>query len=210
MRSWKRSTGGVEQHALGGAEDRHIGRRLKIVQGYGALTTNHRNGASPITARIAPAPGVGFRGVQPDGAFATILNDQREVLLSHRRDLDLWNPPGGAIEVGESPWSAVIRETYEETGLHVEVVSLASVTWKARRDYVVFQFHCRVTGGALRLTDEADEHRYFSASALPENLSHSFRDRLLVWLDDPTKTHLRSEEGPSTRERLATEDSARS
>jgi 8-oxo-dGTP diphosphatase len=140
--------------------------------------------------------------VHPDGAFATILNAQGAVLLSHRRDLDLWNPPGGGIEPGESPWAAVVRETYEETGLHVAVASLASVTWKTRYDCVVFQFHCRVTGGALRLTDEADEHRYFSTSELPANLSRSFERRLLLWSGDRTQTHLLSDDGPSTRERL--------
>ena len=29
------------------------------------------------------------------GAFATIPNQRGEILLCHRRDLDLWNSPGG-------------------------------------------------------------------------------------------------------------------
>jgi 8-oxo-dGTP pyrophosphatase MutT (NUDIX family) len=36
--------------------------------------------------------------------------------LCHRRDLDLWNLPGGGVQSGELPTEAVIRETQEETG----------------------------------------------------------------------------------------------
>jgi 8-oxo-dGTP pyrophosphatase MutT (NUDIX family) len=51
------------------------------------------------------------------GAFAIIFDEQNRVLLSHRRDMDLWNLPGGGVESGELPTEAVIREVKEETGL---------------------------------------------------------------------------------------------
>jgi ADP-ribose pyrophosphatase YjhB (NUDIX family) len=35
------------------------------------------------------------------GAFAIVFNDERKVLLCHRRDYDLWNLPGGGVESGE-------------------------------------------------------------------------------------------------------------
>lgn len=41
------------------------------------------------------------------GAFGTILNERHEVLLCHRRDLDLWHAPGGLVEASESSWDAV-------------------------------------------------------------------------------------------------------
>jgi predicted NUDIX family NTP pyrophosphohydrolase len=49
-------------------------------------------------------------------AFATVLNDRGEVLVCHRRDLNLWKLPGGGVEDGETPWEAVIREIAEEPG----------------------------------------------------------------------------------------------
>jgi len=61
------------------------------------------------------------------GAFAIILDDQRRVLLCHRRDLDLWNLPGGGVESGELPTEAVVREVKKETGLDVAVVHLAGL-----------------------------------------------------------------------------------
>jgi 8-oxo-dGTP pyrophosphatase MutT (NUDIX family) len=50
------------------------------------------------------------------GAFAVILDEAGDVLLCHRRDLDVWNLPGGRVEQGESPWQAAVRETREEVG----------------------------------------------------------------------------------------------
>jgi 8-oxo-dGTP pyrophosphatase MutT (NUDIX family) len=37
------------------------------------------------------------------GVFGIITDDQGRILLCHRRDDDLWNLSGGAMEMGESP-----------------------------------------------------------------------------------------------------------
>ncbi len=61
-------------------------------------------------------------------AFATILDEQGRMLLVHRRDLDIWERPGGGVDEGETPWEAVIRETREETGLQVVAEKAAGST----------------------------------------------------------------------------------
>lgn len=58
------------------------------------------------------------------GVFAIIFNNQKNVLLCHRPDYNLWNLPGGCMEAGETPWEAVTREVKEEVGLEVEVERL--------------------------------------------------------------------------------------
>ena len=60
-------------------------------------------------------------------AFGFIFNEQNEILLCHRLDYNLWNLPGGTMELGESPWECVIREAREETGLNVEIIRLAGI-----------------------------------------------------------------------------------
>ena len=136
------------------------------------------------------------------GAFGTILNHRGEVLLCHRRDMDLWNPPGGRVEAGESPWEAVVREIREETGVEADVVRLASVTWKPRRNEILFQFVCRIVAGELRMTDESDAFRYFAFEDLPRQLGLAFRHRILEWSKSPDETALITDEHPSTRELL--------
>ena len=136
------------------------------------------------------------------GAFATIINDLGEVLLCHRRDVDLWNPPGGRVEAGESPWEAVVREIREECGVEAEVVRLASVSWKPGKHELLFQFACRIVAGEPVTTDESDRFDYFALDALPRRLSPAVRRRLQEWSEHPDETLLLTEAGPSTREQL--------
>lgn len=51
-------------------------------------------------------------------ASAVVVGPRGVVLHRHRR-LGRWLQPGGHVEPGECPAEAVVRETVEETGLHV-------------------------------------------------------------------------------------------
>ena len=46
------------------------------------------------------------------GALTIVLDTQGRILLCHRRDLDVWNPPGGGVECRELPTETVIREVH--------------------------------------------------------------------------------------------------
>lgn len=77
----------------------------------------------------------------PDDPFAEELNphhltasafviSSRGVLLHRHRLLGIWVQPGGHVDTKESPESAAIRETLEETGLsavHLDPVELFHV-----------------------------------------------------------------------------------
>ncbi|WP_431962208.1 NUDIX domain-containing protein [Nocardia sp. bgisy134] len=58
---------------------------------------------------------VGHDHIQLAYAAACVVADGR-VLMQRRSDDGQWGLPGGAIELGESAASAVVREVAEETG----------------------------------------------------------------------------------------------
>jgi mutator protein MutT len=128
-----------------------------------------------------------------------IFNDAGEVLLCRRNDIDAWNLPGGGVEQGESPWDAVVRETREEVGLAVEVERLAGIYAKPDQDEVVFSFVCRIVGGEMTTSDEADEVRYFPPNQLPANTLPRQVQRIHDALSSPDPV-LREQPGPSTHQ----------
>lgn len=130
-------------------------------------------------------------------AFALIFDSNNKVLLAHRRDHDLWNLPGGGIEKGEAPWDAVTRGVKEETGLEVEIIKLVGVYAKPEQNEIVFAFECKIRGGALTATEEADELRYFSINEIPNNTSPKQIQRIKDALTGQTP-HLRIQKGDSS------------
>jgi 8-oxo-dGTP diphosphatase len=59
-------------------------------------------------------------------AFCLVENDKTQVLLIQRgygKEKGKWSLPGGFVDKGESSRHAAYRETKEETGLIVEIVS---------------------------------------------------------------------------------------
>ena len=60
-------------------------------------------------------------------ACAVVVDDGGRVLLGCRADTGKWSLPAGAIDPGEQPADAAVREVYEETRLHIAVERLAGV-----------------------------------------------------------------------------------
>ena len=120
------------------------------------------------------------------------------MLLCHRRDHDLWNLPGGALEHGEAPRDGVIREVKEETGLEVEVSGLAGVYSKPEADDLVFSFLCRRVGGVIALSDEADRIEFFRADALPPNTIPKQVERIAGSVRDTETVVCRIQRGASS------------
>lgn len=132
------------------------------------------------------------------GAFAIILDKQKRFLLCHRRDYDLWNLPGGGVEAGEAPWECVVREVKEEVGLDVEIDYLAGIYSKNNSD-IVFSFACKIIGGKIKKTSEADEIEYFSFEKIPKNTSPKQVERIRDILNQKNKKLImKTQIGPSS------------
>ncbi len=60
-------------------------------------------------------------------AAVVIYDERMRLLLCLHQDKNIWVTPGGLIEPGEQPSDAAVRETWEETGLLVELTGLLGV-----------------------------------------------------------------------------------
>jgi ADP-ribose pyrophosphatase YjhB (NUDIX family) len=111
------------------------------------------------------------------GVGALIFDDRQRVLLVERGRPPLageWSLPGGLVETGERLEDAVVRETWEETGLNVEAASIATVFERIMLDdaegceyhYVLIDFYCAVLGGDLRPGDDSRHVAWFAIDAL--------------------------------------------
>ena len=93
-------------------------------------------------------------------AGGCIFNEKGEILLQRRGDTNKWGFPGGAIELGETPKMAAVREAKEETGVDVKVGNLIGLYTDC---------DMMVTGGELFCDkDETLELKYFPLNGLPE------------------------------------------
>ncbi|MDR5709410.1 MAG: 8-oxo-dGTP diphosphatase [Armatimonadota bacterium] len=82
-----------------------------------------------------------------------------------------WNAPGGKVLPGEDPREAAVRETYEETGLHVGALRHRGVLHftfgeGALVDWIVDVYWTDACVGELRAGDEG-ELRWFPLHQLP-------------------------------------------
>jgi 8-oxo-dGTP pyrophosphatase MutT (NUDIX family) len=70
---------------------------------------------------------VGPRLLLMPGVAALVRDASERVLFMHRADDGRWGLPAGAIDPGESPTAAIVREVREETGLVVRPSGVAGV-----------------------------------------------------------------------------------
>jgi 8-oxo-dGTP diphosphatase len=112
------------------------------------------------------------------GVGALIFQGGR-ILMAERGKPPLmgqWSLPGGLVETGESLECAIRREVLEETGLEVKPLGVLEIFERIMRNaegaaeyhYVLLDYICRVTGGALRAGDDASRVAWFERRALKD------------------------------------------
>jgi 8-oxo-dGTP diphosphatase len=98
------------------------------------------------------------------GAYALCVDEDDRILLARLSpeevDVGAWTLPGGGIEFGEHPDTAVIRELEEETGFVGEIEEIAGVFSHVYRQsraaqgrdlhFLGILYHVRIVGGELR------------------------------------------------------------
>jgi len=109
------------------------------------------------------------------GVAAVVRNDAGEILLGRRSDDGSWDLPAGAVEPGEQPADAVLREVFEETGVVAEIDRIGGVASEYVEyvngdvcQYLTVWFSCRAVGGEARVNDdESTEVGWFAPDTLP-------------------------------------------
>jgi ADP-ribose pyrophosphatase YjhB (NUDIX family) len=121
-----------------------------------------------------------------------VLRDDGRVLAIQRDDDRRWVPPGGVLELDESPSAGVAREVFEETGLRVQADRLTGVYKNMKLGVVTLAFRCSLLGGQQHPTDEARKVVWLTVDEAERNMPEA----RAVRVTDALKT---SDAGPPVR-----------
>lgn len=145
----------------------------------------------------APAP----NSIVPS-TNVVVVNHAGQILLIRRTDNDNWALPGGAMDLGESLPTAAIRETREETGIHVEITGLVGIytdprhvilytsNGEVRQEFSVV-FTARPIGGQPTPSSESREVHWITTDALASlAMDRSMRMRIEHYLAGTEQPYL--------------------
>jgi ADP-ribose pyrophosphatase YjhB (NUDIX family) len=110
----------------------------------------------------------------PKVGVGVLLVQEGKVLLVRRLmnpEKGKWSLPAGFLDRGEDPKETAVRETFEETNLHVAVDELVDVyfnpTAKGPGASIFILYRARLLGGEPRAGDDADAVGFFALDDLP-------------------------------------------
>jgi 8-oxo-dGTP diphosphatase len=125
-----------------------------------------------------------------------VLDNDGQVLAIQRDDDDRWVPPGGILELNETPEQGVIREVLEETGILVKPEVLIGVYKNMRLKVVSLAFRCHAIAGSEHTTPEAKRVEWLTIDAARQLMPEARLVRVL----DALRT-----DGPFVREHDGTD-----
>ena len=126
---------------------------------------------------------------QAIAAKGFIINDDNKLLIIKRRPNDvhspnIWEVPGGRIEIGEDPAEGVKREVFEETGLHVvvhEPLGVRSFTRDDGQHITMIVFRCVPETDKVTLSEEHTDFKWRDVREAQDLLHPAFESQFKVW-----------------------------
>lgn len=115
-------------------------------------------------------------------AKSFIVNDQNQLLILKREPKNvqkpnIWELPGGRLELGENPIEGMKREIREEAGIEVDVLHPFNVRHFTRADGQVITmlvFLCKAKETAVRLSSEHTAYEWVPISTCKQKLADFF------------------------------------
>lgn len=124
---------------------------------------------------------------QPVVSMAIIAHDGA-VLMIRRRQKEgelLWAFPGGAVEEGETPEEAAVREVAEEVGLIVVADKVLGDRVHPKTGRAMVYTACTVEGGDLSVLDEDEiaEVAWVKYNDIPAHVPYGLFEPVQAYLD---------------------------
>lgn len=113
-----------------------------------------------------------------------VVRSDGRVLAIKREDDGRWVPPGGVLELDETPEQGVVREVWEETGIRVEPERFIGVYKNMELGVLSVVFRCRPVGGAERESDETDAVAWLTEAEAVERMPQARAIRVTDALRD--------------------------
>ncbi|WP_116708284.1 NUDIX hydrolase [Actinomycetospora cinnamomea] len=107
-----------------------------------------------------------------------VIDDRDRVLVIQRRDNGQWEPPGGVLELHETPAAGVAREVFEETGVEAAVDRLTGAYKNMPRGIISLVFRCHPLSTSTTSSDEATEARWVHRSEIPQMMTEAYAIRV--------------------------------
>ena len=171
---WARKVQAIAQNGLAFTQDPFDRERFEQLQQLVATILSSEVGISSGQLQGLWVGDEGYATPKVDVRGAVF--DQDKVLLVRERSDGKWTLPGGWVDVGDSPASAVEREIREESGYLAKAVKLAALFDKNNPAHGhppsilhIFKlfFLCEITGGTATLSNETDGVDFFPVNSLP-------------------------------------------
>jgi ADP-ribose pyrophosphatase YjhB (NUDIX family) len=126
---------------------------------------------------------------------AVVTDDNGRVLVIQRRDNGAWQPPGGVLELDESPQAGVRREVREETGVEIEPQRLTGVYKNMSLGVVALVFRARTIAGTPAETAESVAVAWWTADQVAADMDEVFAVRILDALRTDLTPAVRTHDG---------------
>jgi 8-oxo-dGTP diphosphatase len=117
-----------------------------------------------------------------------IVNEDRLLILKRASDNpqkpNIWEIPGGRLDLGEDPQKGLIREIIEETGIDVEILFPINIRHFERDDGQIITmliFLCKSYSNEVSLSKEHVDFEWIPLSICEEKLSTFFHEDVNIF-----------------------------